>query len=620
MTNEQNEIIKQLKGILFELIDVEYEIKSMEKVIHVMLQKIVTLISAEEAFIVISNKKLTTHTVLVSTDSLQNGSQSLPSALQKEFVNMQKRSSMYILNDLYAVIPLKIEEYNITLCIVLKNDTDKDTKLWRRFSFNCVKFLKSVYNNYQVNTQKVRYEKLYKMTEKFHGSMNSDHILEEVIDMLDSVYPNCNHTLFLTHDYQGDKKKTIRLLSYDHEEMNEDLMSVYVTGETKIITNSVNQFSVYAPLVGAQGTYGVLQIKGEHAFFFSKEEVSFIKCLSETAASALEKAQLYLSSQRNLADLKLINETSRHLNANLRLNDIIHYVTNQILLSFQAEEVGFVLIEQYEHYAFLKGSTSFFEEKEAIAYVHYAHKRIMNENEAIFVNDIAIDFKNNLLPYQSMIAVPMIQDDQLKGISLILHTQPYFFSFDSFKLIQSIVHHSTLAFSNAMLREELEKLVVTDHLSKLYSRSYLDERIYQSMLEDSHGSFILLDIDNFKCVNDTFGHQIGDQIIIQVSNIIKENIRAHDIGARWGGEELAIYLPGVSLSIAKKIADRLVKKIAEETKPTTTVSCGVSFWSNETSDSMKKLFNRADEALYQAKRLGKNQALIQKMLINDKKS
>lgn len=101
------------------------------------------------------------------------------------------------------------------------------------------------------------------------------------------------------------------------------------------------------------------------------------------------------------------------------------------------------------------------------------------------------------------------------------------------------------------------------------------------MTSDNEGTFILLDIDNFKEVNDTYGHQVGDDVLVQVANLILENIRLTDIGARWGGEELAIYLPGVSLKAGAQIAKRLVKAVQEKTNPQITVSCGVSYWNKK---------------------------------------
>jgi diguanylate cyclase (GGDEF)-like protein len=139
----------------------------------------------------------------------------------------------------------------------------------------------------------------------------------------------------------------------------------------------------------------------------------------------------------------------------------------------------------------------------------------------------------------------------------------------------------------------------------------LDEKIQTSMKNDDEGAFILIDIDNFKKINDTYGHQIGDEVLVQVSNLIKNNIRENDVGARWGGEELAIYLPKVNLEAGTAIAERLVERVAASSKPHITVSCGVSYWNKEKQDSYNLLFKRADEALYAAKSTGKNKAVTQ---------
>nr|WP_285842818.1 GGDEF domain-containing protein [Metabacillus litoralis] len=180
-----------------------------------------------------------------------------------------------------------------------------------------------------------------------------------------------------------------------------------------------------------------------------------------------------------------------------------------------------------------------------------------------------------------------------------------------FKLLQSLIHHSTLALSNSLLREELETLVKTDQLTQLYSRNYMNNCIENSMKADRQGTFLLIDIDNFKGVNDTFGHQVGDEVLVQVANIIKSNSREHDIGARWGGEELAVYLPQVDLEAGTAIAERIVKKVAENTNPSVTISCGVSYWIAENERNYNQLFSRADKALYVAKNLGKNQVIVQ---------
>ncbi|NIK15763.1 diguanylate cyclase (GGDEF)-like protein [Saccharococcus thermophilus] len=126
------------------------------------------------------------------------------------------------------------------------------------------------------------------------------------------------------------------------------------------------------------------------------------------------------------------------------------------------------------------------------------------------------------------------------------------------------------------------------------------------MHHDAFGTFILVDIDNFKQINDTYGHQTGDEVLVQVANIIRTNIRSSDIGARWGGEELAVYLPKVSLATGISVAHRLAEKVRVETYPSVTISCGISYWKKNRREEADSLFKRADEALYMAKRAGKN--------------
>jgi diguanylate cyclase (GGDEF)-like protein len=100
---------------------------------------------------------------------------------------------------------------------------------------------------------------------------------------------------------------------------------------------------------------------------------------------------------------------------------------------------------------------------------------------------------------------------------------------------------------------------------------------------------------------------VGDAILTQVSGIIRSSIRETDIAARWGGEELAIYLPQIRFEHARKIAERIRSRVEAETNPPVTISCGVSEWTSaDERISVETLFYRADMALYQAKNGGRN--------------
>jgi len=166
------------------------------------------------------------------------------------------------------------------------------------------------------------------------------------------------------------------------------------------------------------------------------------------------------------------------------------------------------------------------------------------------------------------------------------------------------------------LEIELRKQATTDFLTGLYSRRYffeqLDKEIERSLRSKNTFSILLCDIDDFKLINDTFGHAIGDRVLKTFTSTISSVIRKTDVFARYGGEEFIILAPETPL----KSAARLAEKIRKETELffkfnqfQVTVSIGVShFHKNDIPD---ELIHRADQALYNAKEKGKNCISIQ---------
>jgi diguanylate cyclase (GGDEF)-like protein len=473
----------------------------------------------------------------------------------------------------------------------------------------CSSFYTYSLNLVQVTQNEQKYEQLYRLTEKFHSYMNKDDVLVELITTLQCMYSEYIFYLFLSHDNENQLNLPIKDLGFDCQG-NEMAMEAYVTGKVQLSIDKKNmQTMLYTPLKGKQGVYGVLQVVANHGVELEGRNQNFITLLANAAGTALENAQLYEQSKRLIKDLQLINETSHRLNKNLRLTETMTYLSTRIMNSFDAGEVGFFYINHNGSIQIFPGSTSFFNTEEVDVYIQYIREKIEKDLEGLFIGDI----KPNLadVRYSSVMAVPMIQSDSLKGFALVLHKNAYHFSFDMFKLLQSLIHHSTLALTNTLLREELETLVKTDHLTQLFSRNYFNDCIEHSMQMDRQGTFVLIDIDNFKKINDTYGHQIGDEVLVQVANIIRSNIRENDVGARWGGEELAVYLPQVDLEAGITVAERIVKRVRENTSPMITISCGVSYWNAEEDRNFIKLFSRADKALYVAKNEGKNQVIIQ---------
>ncbi|NPA52718.1 MAG: diguanylate cyclase [Aquificae bacterium] len=166
---------------------------------------------------------------------------------------------------------------------------------------------------------------------------------------------------------------------------------------------------------------------------------------------------------------------------------------------------------------------------------------------------------------------------------------------------------------NRFFYNQLKKQAVKDFLTGLFNRRYFEEilkwEIELSKRYNHPLSIILLDIDNFKKVNDMYGHQVGDRVLREIADVLKKNIRSSDIAARYGGEEFVILLPETDVEGAVKVAEKLRTQI-QNLKPNgieITASFGVTKLFGD--DTVETFIKRADTALYQAKRKGKNRVI-----------
>ncbi len=214
---------------------------------------------------------------------------------------------------------------------------------------------------------------------------------------------------------------------------------------------------------------------------------------------------------------------------------------------------------------------------------------------------------------QSLICVPLIAKGECIGIINITNKKNgKLFTKKDLEFIEALANQAAIAVDNAQLYE----LATKDGLTKLYIHRhfyYLLESEIKRVQRYHHVlSLIMMDIDNFKQVNDTYGHLVGDMVLKEIASTIQKTIRHVDIPARYGGEEFTIILPETPALNAVTIAERLRKKISEiavkvddETVIRPTVSMGISEFPNAAED-IKELIDWADKALYVSKENGKN--------------
>ena len=187
----------------------------------------------------------------------------------------------------------------------------------------------------------------------------------------------------------------------------------------------------------------------------------------------------------------------------------------------------------------------------------------------------------------------------------------------SFEVYIRLVFFMAISFFTGYIFEKANEQTYTmatqDSLTSLYNHQYFYRSLEHVIAKSSKGrspvSLAIFDIDNFKCVNDKYGHLEGDRILKEISSIVKKNVRSEDIAARYGGDEIVILLPNVDREAAFAVCQR-IKDIFQQSYRTQegeeiTLSVGIATFPVNAANSIQ-LFHAADKALYRAKNSGKN--------------
>ena len=194
--------------------------------------------------------------------------------------------------------------------------------------------------------------------------------------------------------------------------------------------------------------------------------------------------------------------------------------------------------------------------------------------------------------------------------SIILFAESFIF------VLTLILFVAAIKFKKKIFDQDLENMALTDGLTSLYNRRYFD-MFYENIFNQSsrYGiplTLIMCDIDHFKKINDTYGHDKGDEVLKEIANILKSNTRKTDIAARFGGEEFMVCLPSTeitsALDVARKIKQMVLKIKMKDIKKVT-VSMGVTFYRKEFENNPKELLKRLDDLLYEAKKRGRNRII-----------
>ncbi len=237
------------------------------------------------------------------------------------------------------------------------------------------------------------------------------------------------------------------------------------------------------------------------------------------------------------------------------------------------------------------------------------------------------DPDNNLflkkLGLRSGLSVPIIMRDRVLGV-LFLQDSTVFhdFSIDDISLIGSLADNLAPAIENAELHREIETQAVTDSLTGVSNRRSFNDSLIREFDRakryNQELSLLVVDLDFLKKINDTYGHQIGDEAIKNIGTVLAASSRSTDITARYGGEEFCVLLPNTGATMAQELGERLRRRIndckieGQDFSFNISASIGVACFPMH-SESADALFLRADEALYKAKQEGRNCVRVSNM-------
>ncbi|MDK2957885.1 MAG: hypothetical protein PWQ57_3383 [Desulfovibrionales bacterium] len=222
-----------------------------------------------------------------------------------------------------------------------------------------------------------------------------------------------------------------------------------------------------------------------------------------------------------------------------------------------------------------------------------------------------------------VVALSMSTGKVAFGVLCLLCSEPVRLAKDQVQTLRAAVGHLSLALKNALAFQQVRARASRDGLTHIYNRQSLDERLMEELSRGKrYGerlSLLMLDLDHFKQVNDTYGHAVGDEVLKATAGILQDNLRNTDMAARYGGEEFVVVLPHTTEEQAWKLAERIRHGISAKrfrcngTPFNVTASIGVASVRINALDRGEDLLQRADKALYRAKNEGRNMVVVSGM-------
>lgn len=376
---------------------------------------------------------------------------------------------------------------------------------------------------------------------------------------------------------------------------------------------------------------GILCADSQEKEAFGLEAERLLVFAAHAAALSLENVSSLRRTKLEASEFAALYKLSKKLSATLKIDEILDIAITSIKEIVDYDMAAFVLKEDTEtlKIAAAKGfkaaeliNATFKPDESITGWVVKNGMPLTFSDFQDGSRDLPV-FPKQSLPIRSLLCLPLSIKDDTIGVFLIASKRENFFSPYETKIFEVIAAHTATQISNAVMYRQMEKMATTDGLTGLFNHRYFQERLSQELERAQRYkeklSLLLVDIDHFKKINDTYGHPAGDKILKEVAKILASSIRAVDVAARYGGEEFAVILVNTDGRGALETAER-IRRIVESNKfdisgaaLKVTGSMGIAVFPDDTGldeGAQRLLISRADSALYLAKEEGRNRAYL----------
>ncbi len=375
------------------------------------------------------------------------------------------------------------------------------------------------------------------------------------------------------------------------------------------------------PLMVRDEVVGVLDCQSDHLNHFDRETIELLTLFSTQASIALQNARLYSLERQRARQLQAINMIAQQSTAVMELEELLIRVCSIIQQAFQVSHVSLFLREDGDlvmraHHGTL---TLCFPAGARVPTSRAPWSEVIATSATVIERDLAsaTDAFRLFKECASRMSIPLISFGQTLGVLSLHSCKNDAFTEMELQTLESVADICANSIQNAYYVERVKQLAYLDGLTGIFNRRFFELRISEEVERarryGTGMAVIMADIDQFKRLNDEFGHLLGDEVLRQVSSLFHQQVRKIDVVCRYGGEEFAILLTQTTAQQAFTIAEKLRRQVENFQFPgvprSITISAGVAAFPTH-GRSRDEIVRAADNGLYTAKQEGRNRVCL----------